>query len=125
MNDTAKADTQKKEIDLFTKHDSKGFIESLIKYTHRILMEDIMHERTPPGYFSTHCRTTEFNEQTHQYPKFENVAVAEQAIQTLVDKVNEIIENIGQKNISEERVKLYFKCSSLFLFSFFFITPIW
>ncbi|XP_060590059.1 uncharacterized protein LOC132745226 [Ruditapes philippinarum] len=127
IDDMAEANTPNKEIDFFSgKHDSKGFIEveSLIKHTHNILMEDIMHEGTPPGNFSTYPRTAEFNGKTHEYPKFENVAVAEQAIQTLVDKVNEIIESIRQKNISdEERAKMYFKCSSLFLFCFLSLHP--
>ncbi|XP_060576885.1 uncharacterized protein LOC132734207 [Ruditapes philippinarum] len=108
MDDMAEANTPKKEIDFFSvKHDSKGFIEveSLIKHTHRILMEDIMHEGTPPGNFSTYPRTAEFNGKTHEYPKFENVAVAEQAIQTLVDKVNEIIESIRQRKMFQMKKK--------------------
>ena len=99
-------------------------VESLIKGTHKILMRDVMVEGTSPGQFSTRVRFCKFRGERHEFPKFENEAVAEKAVQTLVDKVNDMTESIKQMDVSEvENVKLYFKCSSKFLFCFLEIHP--
>lgn len=127
-NEKPKGDVTEFGYGLFSNnYDDKGFIEveSLIKYTHKILMANVVPEKTSPGRFSTNDRIAEMTGGIlYKYPKFENEAAAEKAVQTLVDKVNEIIESIKQMAASEEqKVKLYFKCSSLFLFCFLTLHP--
>ncbi|XP_045165664.2 uncharacterized protein LOC123529401 [Mercenaria mercenaria] len=106
--------------------DCKGVIDidSLIIHTHRILMEGVMKENQMPGRFSTNDRKANFKGQEYWYPKFEEEIFAEEAVQTLIDKVNDIMDDIRYKTVSdEEKYKLYFKCSSLFLFVFLTLHP--
>ncbi|XP_053378199.1 uncharacterized protein LOC123528942 [Mercenaria mercenaria] len=106
--------------------DCKGVIEvnSLIIYTHRILMQGVMKEDQMPGRFSTNDRKANFKGKEYWYPTFEDEIFANVAVQTLVDKVNDIMDNIKRKDVSEEeKAKLFFKCSSLFLFVFLTLHP--
>ena len=106
-------------------NDSIGLIEieSLIKYTHKVLLNNLMGVGTPPGHFSTYERDAEFNGKIHKYPKFENETFAEQAMQTLVDKINDMLESIRLNSPEELKIKYYFKCASLFLFCFLTLHP--
>ncbi|XP_053391288.1 uncharacterized protein LOC128554084 [Mercenaria mercenaria] len=106
--------------------DCKGVLDldSLIIHTHRILMQGVMKETQMPGRFSTNDRKANFKGKEYWYPTFEDEIFADVAVQTLVDKVNDIMDNIRYKNVSdEEKYKLYFKCSSLFLFVFLTLHP--
>lgn len=106
--------------------DFKGVIDldALIIHTHRILMEDVMQKDQIPGRFSINKREANFKGKLYEYPLFQDETVADKAVQTLVDKANVMMDDIKHKPVAEEeRLKLYFKCASIFLFVFLTLHP--
>ena len=72
-------------------------------------MNELLRIGIPPGHFSTYERDVEFNGKLHIYPKFENETLAEQAVQTLVDKTNDMLESLRHNDASEEhKIRYYF-----------------
>ena len=111
-------------IDFFAECGGLLETDSLILRTHEILMEDVMKEHQIPGRFSTKQRETEFRGKKKYYPAFEQERFAHKAIETLVDKTNDIFDQIKNKLVSEEeKLKLFFKCTSLFMYCFLTIHP--
>lgn len=117
------ADIQKTERHLYL-----GLIdvETCILKTHSILMDGI-DGNTEPGIFSTNERIAYFKGIKHTYPQFTSSDLAETAVQTLVDKYSDILEEI--KNIPDgpenerEKIAKSFKCASIFLFGFLTLHP--
>lgn len=72
-----------------------GLIESsLLRETHRILMEDIdlPNGKTKPGEFSSAPRCVEFNGELYSYPHYPKPGDMENAVYKLLDKYNDMFD---------------------------------
>ena len=72
-----------------------GLIESsLLRETHRILMEDIdlSNGKTKPGEFSSAPRCVEFNGELYSYPHYPKPGDMENAVYKLLDKYNDMFD---------------------------------
>ncbi|KAK3598553.1 hypothetical protein CHS0354_010730 [Potamilus streckersoni] len=103
-------------------------VKTCILQTHKILMDEIMDDHcTRPGHFSTNKRQATFNGVKHVYPHFTTEESALEAVLMLVDKYNDMIDEIGKipdsAESKEDKLKLSFKCASLFLFGFLTLHP--
>lgn len=101
-------------------------VETCILKTHSILMDGI-DGNTKPGIFSTNERVAYFKGIKHIYPKFTTSDLAETAVQTLVDKYTDILEEIRKipddPENEREKIAKSFKCGSIFLFGFLTLHP--
>ena len=109
-----------------------GFIEidSCILKVHRILMENLMDdEATKPGTFSCNVRATILvsGDNTFTYPRYATEELACTAVQFLIDKYHDMIEEIRQlpddPGDLKQKIERSFKCASLFLFAFLTLHP--
>ena len=107
-----------------------GFIEidTCILKVHRILMENLMDdEATKPGTFSCNVRTTGSGDKAFTYPRYATEELACTAVQSLIDKYHDMIEEIRQlpddPGDLKEKIERSFKCASLFLFAFLTLHP--
>lgn len=106
--------------------DDFGLIEmnALINETHRILMEGVMKDAQMPGRFCTNRRETKFRGRDFKYPWFHTETVVDKAVETIIDKYNDILDAIKQRKVNkEEKLGDTFKIASLFLFSFLTLHP--
>lgn len=95
---------------------------------HKLLMNGVMDDaKTKPGQFSINERNATYKSQLHTYPRFATEELAYTAIQTLVDKYADILDEIKKipdKPVNEEKkIEYFFKCASLFLFAFTELHP--
>ena len=103
-------------------------VDNFVLGLHKTLMNNVMDDsKTIPGHFSINERSASFKGDRHTYPRFATEVVAYTAIQTLVDKYADILEEIRKipdepKN-EEKKIKYMFKCASLFLFGFLTLHP--
>ena len=99
-------------------------VDVLVLGLHKTLMDNVMADQnTKPGRFSTNERKAQFKGQLHIYPRFANEEIAHIAIQTLVDKYADILEDIRTITDKEIKIKQCFKLASLFLFGFLTLHP--
>ena len=107
-------------------HNCIGLIEmdSCIKEIHKIVMYELLALKKR-GRFSTKMREATFKGEKHTYPHFTEERHAGEAVITLIDIYNEMIDEIIStcSEVDVVHLNLLFKCASLFLFSFLTLHP--
>ena len=112
------------EIEEKTPEGCEGLLEpeDLMKKTHGILMKGLY----PGGFFSTSTREAVHPDgRKHTYPRFLTEDLAEESVQILMDKYNDmytiIFNNTGLSD--EYRAKLMFNLASVFMHTFLTLHP--